>query len=261
MGHERVGLLPKTRRWKDIVYRMSNSGASSEFVPDVIDKTLEAVRKKYHTLHHEESISRAFKFLVVMAVALRVPDAEQSLSQNGINLPHNPSPLSIARAVHAWMEESAGSLEFKQIAQRSAIDSITQWLDQNKSPQQNLFGNIDNSLELLRRTSNGSGFCELSRHFFANFTQGYLNYFLEREASSALPDIQARERFSIQIRERVNDTSLLAFEMSKITQSFAAGWFNSNTKHGIPTNEQIQGFLSHALGKMREELRLEREES
>ncbi len=261
MGHERVGFLPKTRCWRDIVFQMSNSSLSSDAVPDIIDKTLEAVRQKYRTLHHEESISLAFKFLVVMAVALRAPEAQASLSMHGINLPHNPTPLSIARAVHQWMEDSAGSLEYKQIAQRSASDSIAQWLEQHKSPQQNLFGNLDNSLELLRQTSNGSGFCELSRHFFSNFTQGYLNYFLEREASSAIPDMKAREQFSKQIRNHIDKTSLLAFEMSKITQSFSAGWFNNNTKHGIPSNKQIQGFLSHALGKMREELRLEREDS
>ena len=45
-----------------------------------------------------------------------------------------------------------------------------------------------------------------------------------------------------------------AFETSRITQSFAAGWFNRYARERAPTKAELEGFLSVAFGKMREEL-------
>jgi hypothetical protein len=105
-----------------------------------------------------------------------------------------------------------------------------------------------------KRASNGAGFCELSRLFFAKFTERYLNYFLEREASAALPTIEDRERFREQLRQHVDQISQHAFETAKITQSFAAGWYNRHARQGRPAHREVEQFLSRAFGKIREEL-------
>jgi hypothetical protein len=104
------------------------------------------------------------------------------------------------------------------------------------------------------RASNGAGFCELSRLFFAKFTERYLNYFLEREASAALPTIEDRQRFREQLRQHVDQVSQHAFEKAKITQSFAAGWYNRHARRGRPSRLEVERFLSIAFGKIREEL-------
>jgi hypothetical protein len=36
-------------------------------------------------------------------------------------------------------------------------------------------------------------------------------------------------------------------------QSFAAGWFNKYSLDGIPSNDEIKGFLKLSFEKMREE--------
>jgi hypothetical protein len=87
-----------------------------------------------------------------------------------------------------------------------------------------------------------------------------LNYFLERQASVSCPTIEQRDLLEEQIRKQVDAISKHAFETAKITQSFAAGWYNLHTKEGLPSDQEVEAFLTIAFGKIREELRREGEE-
>ena len=94
----------------------------------------------------------------------------------------------------------------------------------------------------------------MARLFFANFTERYLNYFLEREASAVLPGLQERDDFFDLLEQHIDDISDHAFETARIAQSFAAGWYNNHAREEMPSNEEIERFLAVAFGKIREEL-------
>jgi hypothetical protein len=95
----------------------------------------------------------------------------------------------------------------------------------------------------------------VARTFFASFAERYLCHFLERHASSQLPSISAREDFARSLYKHIDEVSHHAFETAKITQSFAAGWFNKHAVESRPSDREIGGFLAIAFGKLREELR------
>jgi hypothetical protein len=63
-----------------------------------------------------------------------------------------------------------------------------------------------------------------------------------------------RHEFNRGLEKHVQEISQHAFETSKITQSFSAGWFNKVIKEGVPDDEKIQGFLSFAFQKINSEL-------
>ena len=109
------------------------------------------------------------------------------------------------------------------------------------------------TLEKARDFASSLGF------YFGKLTERYLNYFLDRAASSAFPTIKQRDQFQGEIRTHIDDVSKHAFETAKITQSFAAGWFNLHTKEKVPDAKEIEGFLTLAFGKLRDELRREEE--
>ena len=90
--------------------------------------------------------------------------------------------------------------------------------------------------------------------FFAKIVERYMNYFLERVLSSSAKSITERDAFNKRLSEHVEATSLHAFQTTKITQSFAAGWFNKYANRTLPTDEDIKYFLRIAFGKLREEL-------
>ena len=118
-------------------------------------------------------------------------------------------------------------------------------------------GPADSSRKVWTAASTGAGFSEVCRLFLARFTERYLRYFLEREASAVIKSIDARERFSQRLHESVDAVSQHAFETSRIAQSFAAGWFNKYARQQTPNNARLSTFLRVAFGKLREELRRE----
>lgn len=257
MGHERVGLLPKSKRWRDVVQEIAGVGGGGVDVAGIVRQTTENVRDRLDDIRRDDSLLAAFKFLVALAVSSKSPSPAEALHDLGIDVPVDPSPIALAKALQRWMPADAASMEYAEIARGAAVDAIAAWSERAERPENNLFGVAPQPFEVWRTAADGAGFCEFSRIFFGRFTERYLNYFLEREASAVLPSIEQRERFSEEMSRHVDDVSRHAFETAKIAQSFAAGWFNKHALEGLPSDASMRGFLRHALGKLREELRRE----
>ena len=158
--------------------------------------------------------------------------------------------------LRSWVESQEGSREYADIAAKASADAISLWSAQ-QSMQASLFTGPSDSREIWQRADNGAGFCEVSRLFFSKFTERYLNYFLEREASASMASIPERDRLASELRDHIDGVSRFAFETSRITQSFAAGWFNNHARDRYPSIDESRNFLSIAFGKMREELKRE----
>jgi hypothetical protein len=257
MGHERVGLLPKTQRWRDIVEGIATVGVGGLDVAGIVRQTTDNIRDRLDGLERDQSLLAAFKFLVSLPVASRSGTPVEVLGGLGIAVPADPSPIALAKALQRFMPERPDSVEYARIAQSAAVDAVAEWSARAEGPKDNLFGTASQPFDVWRQAADGAGFCELSRIFFGRFTQRYLNYFLEREASAVLPTAGQRDRFSEELGQHVDEVSRHAFETAKITQSFAAGWFNKHAKEGLPSDASMRGFLRLALGKLSEELRRE----
>lgn len=63
-----------------------------------------------------------------------------------------------------------------------------------------------------------------------------------------------RKQFNKNLEDHVDRISKHAFETSKITQSFAAGWYNKEVKTAFPSDRKIRGFLAFAFKKINSEL-------
>lgn len=254
MGHERVGVLPKTKRWRDVVRQIATLPEAEFDISDLSRKTIENVRSRFRHIEIDDGVKAAFTFLVALATASKRQEPQKQLVNLGIQIPANPTAIALAKSLQKWVNSNINSLEYGEIAQSAAVDTIAFWYNKNRTTQETLFKTNPDPFEVWRKASDGSGFCELARAFFAKFTERYMNYFLEREASTALKNLDERDRFHKKLQEHIDQISHHAFETAKITQSFAAGWFNKNAKQGVPEQKAIQGFLAIAFGKIREEL-------
>lgn len=287
MGHERVGTLPKTHKWRTLVGQIAGlrwsgivgssslGGASTRGsdgdetaietsnvkVPDIAGQTVQNVSQQFRRAHLDSGVSAAFEFLVILAAAGRSEDPRSRLAEYGIELTDRPSALTFAKAAKSWLADKQDSLEYGQMARGAVSDAIAAWYREHKPPQDRLFEPSDDSFHVWRRAGNGAGFCELARLFFASFTERYLNYFLEREASAVLPGLSERDRFGERLEEHIDGVSQHAFETARIAQSFAADWFNNYVVEGAPDREAIRGFLYIAFGKIRSELLREETEA
>jgi hypothetical protein len=253
MGHERIGILPKTRPWKQIVEQMAASMVSEINIEGIITQTLTNVRSRFRHIHQDKGVLAAFQFIVTLSVAASQDNPIKFLSNQDIHVDPNASPISLARAVSKKVQERLASFEYGDIAQSASIDAIAVWYDEKKG-QRRLFDFPEDPFDTWRGARGGSGFCELSRLFFAKFTERYLNYFLERAASSQINSIDERQLFRDRLQKYVDVTSKHAFEMARITQSFAAGWFNKHAVSDVPSERELENFLSLGFGKIRDEL-------
>ncbi len=254
MGHERVGTLPRTKPWKIVVGQIASFNPDNSNVRDITKQTLQNVRSRFDTIETDSGVLSSFEFLVLLAFASKDRNPSKFLQSKGIHLPENLTPLQISKEINKWVSKNKNSNEYAAFAQGAAIDAVSEWYKQNDSMQTNLFASEKSRMEVWRKSGNGSGFCELSRLYFSKFTERYLKYFLEREASSLIRNIDERDKFENQVKAHISDISTHAFETSKITQSFAAGWFNNQIKKGTPNKKSLQSFLSISFGKMKSEL-------
>ncbi len=253
MGHERVGALPRTKRWADVVDGIAAAADVDGDVRDLANTTLENVRSRLLAIHGDAGVIASFQFLLGLALSASPSVDRDSLGELAVDLESNPSPLKLASILSRYVDDHRQSVEYGEIARKAAVDAISLWTEQ-ETRQLSFTGEHERASNVWSRASDGRGFCEVSRLFFAKFVERYLNYFLSREASSQLANTEVRERLATRLQEHVNGVSHHAFETARITQSFAAGWFNRHARDGMPSSEEVVGFLSHSIGKLREEL-------
>jgi hypothetical protein len=223
-------------------------------VAQLADSTLQNITGRFRRLHKDKGVQAAFGYLISLASS-DVPTGS-GLASPETSLEQNPSPARIAKNLNDWVKRHATSREYAEIACRAAADTIAEWT-RTHSRQRLLFDDSTSASSVWTQSSNARGFCQIARAFFAHFTERYLRYFLEREASAELPSIQARQDFRKSLHRHVKDVSQHAFETSKITQSFAAGWFNNYARRTRPSDAEIEGFLARAFGKVQEEIQRE----
>lgn len=254
MGHKRLGRLPKTKAWRLIVAELGSFALGKAEANDIAKKTLRQVQERYNNLENDPSIKAAFEFLVQVSYAFQKENPTKYLVENKILEKEELSVLKLARAIEGYKKEDVESQEYKTFARQAAIDAINNWYAAHLDEGLSLFNEKVDTRAVFRKASDGRGFCEISRLFFSKFTERYLKYFLDREASVSINTVNARNKFSSEIEKHVNDISLHAFQTAKITQSFAAGWYNKYAKENLPQEENIKSFLSTAFGKMKSEL-------
>ena len=253
MGHERVGALPRSKRWLDVVQGIAEASSVDGDVQGLANATLRNVRKRLQEVPADTGFVASFEFLLGLALSAGPRGDKASLGRLAVDLSANPSPLKLARTLAEYVADKRQSTEYAEIARKAATDAIAAWTEE-QTRQLTITGDHERSSEVWSKASDGKGFCEVSRLFFGKFVERYLNYFIGREASGYLATTEDRERLARRLAAHVDAVSHHAFETSKITQSFAAGWFNKYAAEGIPKAEEISGFLSHAVGKLREEM-------
>jgi len=252
MGHERLGSLPQTRRWRTIVDDISRSQGYD--VAELANKTLGNVRTRFNNLHTDTGVQAAFGYLASLATSDLPPTTGVSSPTTGLD--GNPSPVRITKNLSDWVSQHASSQEYAEMACRAGADTILEWT-KTRTAQALLFEEGGSAPRIWSESANAEGFCQVARSFFAHFTERYLRYFLEREASAQLSSFEARERFAVSLHSHIQDVSRKAFGMSKITQSFAAGWFNNHARESRPSDAEIRAFLATAFGKLQEEIHRE----
>lgn len=250
MGHERVGRLPRSARWINVIESLTAAAADDRATIKVANATLQNVRHRLDRIERDGGVVAAVEYLVALAHAA---SGRPSAAVKVPALEAHPSPARLVQGLSSWVDANRDSLEYAEIAKQAAADTIGRWSNPHLR-QKDLFPDDIDMRHRWQQASTGGGFSELARHFFASFTERYLRYFLDREASAAIGSLQARQRFELNLANQVDAVAKHAFETGRITQSFAAGWYNLYARDEVPSSRRLKGFLRLAFQKIREEL-------
>lgn len=258
MGHDRLGFVPRNVKWQRVLTDLNGYSFGVVDAKSVGRRVLENVHDRLDNIADDKGVNAAFTFLVAMAYSGKGEKRTKDWAIRGIELPSETTEFLVAKHVSRSVERNIQSREYGEIAKASAIDTITTWYRKYREEGEDIFGAKKTPDEIWQQASDGSGFCELSRIFFSKFTERYLSYFIEREAGAHFSDWDQITRFRSDLAVSIDTLSKYAFETAKITQSFAAGWYNKNTKEGLPTSVQVRRFLATAFGKLKEEFAMEK---
>lgn len=118
MGHRRVGILPRTTKWREIIALLTEAVAEPEKAPSLIAATLDGVRDRFADIDNDRGVNASFKFLVTLAVAARSDLLRDRLATNGINVTGDITPISLVRTLSQWTEGQEDSAEYAALSKR-----------------------------------------------------------------------------------------------------------------------------------------------
>jgi len=125
MGHVRLGVLSKSRKWQQVVEEL-RLGADVDIVAasaaDAAEASLQAASKDPAFLH-------SFWLLTQIPLAARGPAFAEELRRLGLAVPNRPSLLDVAAAfsgaVDRYAHQSGGRTDLGEMAQMAAVESLT----------------------------------------------------------------------------------------------------------------------------------------
>jgi hypothetical protein len=255
MGHIRLGRLPATKKWQQVVALLSE-GASVE---KIAGASAEAAETSLEHARNDPAVQQSFWLLTQIPIAARTPEFAKSLERLGLKVSASPSLFDVvgafAEAVDRQSEESGGRTDLGEMAQHAAAESLTALVG---SELPTLFGPTSADVRTaIGKLAAPDRFARLARDFFARLTQRHLDYYLSR----TLSDHVGLGRSVVSADEHVTFNAALeqhCREASRIVEAFAGGWFSKANFEGNLTPEKARSFLFVALGKIGRELRKRR---
>ena len=257
MGHIRLGTLPATKRWRDVVATLEGGGNVAEVA---VSATL-AAEGGLKLAANDPLVLFSLSLLTEIPLAARGPEFVGDLRALGLDVPDAPSLIDLTSALSRAIDAKALALgertDLGEIGQMAAIESVNRLVG---AALPSLFGpTAEDVRHAVAGLASGKGFALLARCFFAQLTERTLNFYLSR----ALPDhIGPGARFDDSAdQERFShDLARHCWESAKIVEAFAGGWFGKTVyQEGGLTPEKTKGFSAYALQKIRSELKARRD--
>lgn len=251
MGHIRLGRLPRTANWNQVV-SLIDSGASTA---EVALAALEASRKGLQTASQDPTLVYSLWLLTQIPLAAKGRNFSEKLRQIGLEVSLQPTLMEVVGAftdaVDAFTRRQGIRSDLGEMAQLAAVESLTKLVG---GKTKTLFGATSEDVQrAVRSFSTAKGFSTLGRDFFSRFLGRYLTYFLSRELSN---HVGRGQRFAnIQEHSDFNQAlDLYCRQAARIVQEFAGGWFSKTNYEGGIDLKKAGDFAFVALKKIRAEL-------
>jgi len=265
MGHTRLGLMPKTRKWRAVIELMaresSDGSLMADDVHDIARKALEAAQAGLENAKKDPGLKYTFYLLTQIVLAARRDNWVECLGNIGINLPRNASGFDLAcetqLAIDNFISHEGMRSDIAEIAQKSIGQALSELTIRGTA---SLFEPSSADLQMaLREHSTKTGFSDLSQKFFGNFVAHFLNFYLSRVTAGSL-DTQRLKQLG-DLNEFNRALQLHCEQSARIIRDFSGDWY-SKTEYQEGINQaNTTRFIAVAIKKIKSELEKQKEGS
>jgi hypothetical protein len=242
MGHQRLGRLPRSRKWQDVVDLIRRGGDASELAA----ATCRAAEQSMMDAAKDAAVQHAFYLLARIPLAAREENFAPALRTLGLEVSEKPL---LAEIVGMAMEAID--------AQLSAAEALHAVVGRELP---SLFGidSADTKRALAGFTS-VKQFSVLARDFFARLTWRHLAYYLSRELpkhvgpGARFPSVREHRAFEEALELHCRETT-------RIIQEYSGEWLSKHNFEGGIDQRKAGHFVAYGSKKIRDELRNRREQ-
>jgi len=264
MGHQRLGRLPASKQWREIVDYLASGDIS---VAELANKVADACDKSFAAATKDPAFQKALHLLCQIPLAAKHENLSEGLAKIGINVSDNPSRTDILVGFERAMEQaqrdgSKNITDLSEMAKQAGIAALnTLFQGPPPVPQMDFWktpkGDTHRHLEAA---CNPEGFGDMAQNFFSTLAKDNIKYFMDRE--------MPRHLGSGGLSHSISDMDLFdqsverhCREASYIMRAFARDW-NANAVYNQKKNltqKDVTGFAHIAVDKMRKEFRFRNE--
>ena len=257
MGHIHLGVLPQSRKWRDVVSLLSGGAADAE----VLAATAIAAERDLEQASNDPVFVEAVRLLLLVPYAARSEKFAEALRKLGLDVGAEPDVLDITAAAGARLDDVARATnrgsDFGELAGRALIATLgTQIGDRLPG----LFDMAPGDVRIaVRDLSSPKGIADLTRGYFGRLLSDCLASWLDRKLST---EIGPGKRFERTTDRSSFDLALAQYssESTRIIREFAPGWYGKRLyEDGTITSERAAAFGAVCFKKISEELRRKRD--
>lgn len=250
MGHVRLGTLPASKRWDEVVALLHQGAGANEIAAGAS----RAAQQTFNACKGDPGVVNAAWLLIMLPLAARSPDFDGRLWELGLNVGSKPDLLQLARAFSAAMDDhlrdTGRRTDLGEMAQLAATETLTDFLGRDLP---RLFPEREDARTLLARHATETWTGRLLQDFFARLTRRCLQYFLSREISH---HVGPEDRFGT-IADTITfdrEIDLHCREAARIVADYAPEWYSKTLWQDRLSTEAVSDFVDHSLRKIRKEL-------
>jgi hypothetical protein len=253
MGHLRLGTLPTSRKWREVVALLPEPSST---VSEIAAATMEAAKHGVDRAADDAGFIETFWLLTQIPLAAREENFAAALNRIGLKVPDAPAAFDVLAALSDAVERVVTSgrarSDFAELSLAAAQEAVSQLcIEDARGLFEATSADVQNS---FRKYSTKAQFSALARLFFKGFTSRYLNGFLSRELSNHVGDT-GRFQGVTEHTQFLQALDQHCYQTARIVEDFAGSWFSkTNFERGIDRSS-VRGFLHVALQKIADQLR------
>ena len=253
MGHVRLGNLPRTRKWQQVVGLIEGGAGTAQ----IANATITAAEQGFRLAAEDKGLVETVWLLTQLPLAAKSDDFAGALRNAGLDVSDAPSLMEVvgafADAVDRRIPNYKERTDLGEMAQMAASETMSKVIG---SRTQSLFGTTPEDVKnAFSKLGTNRQFSIFARNFFSRLTHKCLDYFVGRAVSYHVGEGR-RFRTLAQQGEFTTALGTHCQEASKIVEDFSGGWFSkTNWEKGGISRQDAAGFAHVAMKKVVAELK------